>query len=127
MEDYNKILLIIILVFLISFLIFNTFNISGNVLKINAVKDSETEENSVEKISEENFFKNSLKVISCSDEIDNDLDGLIDYPDDKGCISSEDEFETNNAECSNGMDDDKDSLTDYPSDQGCTFYDGKSE
>ena len=128
MEDYNKILLIMILVFLISLLIFNVFNISGNVPKISTIIDSEAlKENSIGEIDKENFLKTSLKVPSCGDELDNDLDGLIDYPDDKGCISSEDEFETNNIECNNGMDDDKDSLIDYPNDPDCTFYDDKNE
>lgn len=35
-------------------------------------------------------------VYQCSDNIDNDLDGLVDYPSDLGCISANDNNETDN-------------------------------
>jgi hypothetical protein len=58
----------------------------------------------------------------CSDERDNDGDGLIDYPNDPGCASPQDDDETNNTppQCSDGQDNDGDGFVDYPSDPGCT-------
>ncbi|MBI5457951.1 hypothetical protein HY971_04495 [Candidatus Kaiserbacteria bacterium] len=52
----------------------------------------------------------------CSDGIDNDADGLADYPADTGCSSTSDNTEAPNPppppQCSNGSDDDNDSFTD---------------
>lgn len=50
--------------------------------------------------------------ISCSDGLDNDNDGFIDYPNDLGCKDSEDDDETN-AACFNRIDDDFDGTADY--------------
>ncbi|HEY4244959.1 MAG TPA: hypothetical protein VGM88_34325 [Kofleriaceae bacterium] len=57
----------------------------------------------------------------CSDGIDNDGDGLIDYPADPGCSSPDDMTEDSFGPpaCSNGKDDDGDGLIDYPNDPGC--------
>ncbi|HEY4244961.1 MAG TPA: hypothetical protein VGM88_34335 [Kofleriaceae bacterium] len=57
----------------------------------------------------------------CSDGIDNDSDGLIDYPADPGCSSPDDMTEDSFGPpaCSNGKDDDGDGLIDYPNDPGC--------
>jgi len=63
----------------------------------------------------------------CSDGIDNDGDGKIDYPDDPGCLAPQQDDETDDCpsgpncpQCANGKDDDGNGLTDYPSDPGCT-------
>jgi hypothetical protein len=58
----------------------------------------------------------------CSDERDNDKDGLIDYPNDPGCASPQDDDETNDTppQCSDGTDNDGDGYIDYPTDPGCT-------
>ena len=58
----------------------------------------------------------------CSDGIDNDGDGLTDYPNDPGCSSAKDDTETNSSgpDCDNGKDDDGDGQIDYPADSGCT-------
>jgi hypothetical protein len=60
----------------------------------------------------------------CSDGIDNDGDGLIDYPNDPGCSSNTDNDEYNEpqvtTQCSDGIDNDGDGLTDYPNDPGCS-------
>jgi hypothetical protein len=63
----------------------------------------------------------------CSDGVDNDGDGKIDYPDDPGCIAPQQDNETDDCpsgpacpQCSNGKDDDGNGLTDYPNDPGCT-------
>jgi hypothetical protein len=57
----------------------------------------------------------------CSDGVDNDGDGLIDYPNDPGCTSAADREETdNNPPCSDGIDNDGDLAIDYGEDPGCT-------
>ena len=57
----------------------------------------------------------------CSDGIDNDGDGLIDFPDDPGCNSAEgnDEGHLPWPQCSDGRDNDGDGKIDYPDDPGC--------
>ncbi|MEO0606555.1 MAG: hypothetical protein AAF211_34325, partial [Myxococcota bacterium] len=58
----------------------------------------------------------------CSDGIDNDNDGLVDYPDEPGCDSPFDFGESDPLPlpaCSNGLDDDGDGLVDYPAETGC--------
>ncbi|MCR9098052.1 MAG: hypothetical protein NXI30_27855 [bacterium] len=58
----------------------------------------------------------------CADGVDNDGDGLFDYPDDPSCWGPEDDAEL--AACSDGVDNDGDGLVDYPDDPGCyaPFY-----
>jgi probable HAF family extracellular repeat protein len=53
----------------------------------------------------------------CSDGLDNDSDGLIDYPDDPGCSSDTDPSEE--PACADGYDNDGDGHFDYPDDPGC--------
>lgn len=55
----------------------------------------------------------------CSDERDNDDDGLIDFPDDRGCESPDDPDEFGPTACNDGIDNDADGYTDYPDDPGC--------
>ena len=57
---------------------------------------------------------------ACSDGIDNDGDGLIDYPADAGCGSGSGVSESPNPECSDGIDNDGNGQTDYPADAGCS-------
>lgn len=55
----------------------------------------------------------------CSDGIDNDGDGAIDFPADPGCTSAADESEHQaTIGCDNGFDDDRDGLLDWK-DPGC--------
>ena len=58
----------------------------------------------------------------CSDQFDNDDDGLVDA-EDPGCSGPEDEDEAHARDlvtvCFNGEDDDDDGLIDYPYDPGC--------
>src|SRR5512140_3034203 len=56
----------------------------------------------------------------CNDGKDNDGDGLIDYPNDPGCFSPNQDSEEDDCpdgpncpECSNGKDDDGNGLTDF--------------
>ena len=59
----------------------------------------------------------------CGDAIDNDGDGLTDYPDDPGCLDATDNDETDPppppTECSDGLDNDGDGATDFPEDPSC--------
>lgn len=69
-------------------------------------------------------------VGACSNGIDDDGDGVVDYPYDPGCSSPNDGDETDPLtppQCSNGMDDDGDRLTDYPDDPDCTSAGDDSE
>jgi len=69
-------------------------------------------------------YRNDILAIidqpDCNDGLDDDGDGLVDYPDDPGCV---DEFDTDERgasfECDNGIDDDGDGLIDFPDDDGC--------
>ncbi len=57
---------------------------------------------------------------ACDDGVDNDGDGLVDWPDDPGCDDSEDPSEQSSAlVCDNGLDDDGDTLVDVADDPGC--------
>ena len=68
----------------------------------------------------------------CSDSIDNDYDGKIDYPQDPGCSSAQDNDETDGPpllvyQCSDNIDNDYDEEIDYPQDQGCSFAQDNDE
>ena len=58
-----------------------------------------------------------LGAPQCSDNIDNDDDGLIDL-DDPGCENALDNDERQRL-CADGIDNDADGLTDFPADPGC--------
>ncbi|MCA9666157.1 MAG: DUF11 domain-containing protein [Myxococcales bacterium] len=62
-----------------------------------------------------------LTLPKCSDGIDNDNDGLIDFPADPGCSSPTDSTEDDppTPECSDGVDNDNDGLIDAQ-DPGCS-------
>ena len=66
-------------------------------------------------------------VLICSDGLDNDGDGLIDYPSDPGCSSAEDDNEADPAQCSDGKDNDGDGLVDFPADKGCSAAEDNDE
>ncbi|MFN3198141.1 MAG: hypothetical protein ACE366_06955 [Bradymonadia bacterium] len=58
----------------------------------------------------------------CSDGLDNDEDGLTDFPNDPGCMSGSDDDEADPPfppQCANGLDDDLDGLTDFGEDPRC--------
>ena len=73
----------------------------------------------------------SAPLPQCSDGVDNDGDGLTDFPNDPGCSSPTDESESPNpppaAQCSDGIDNDNDGLTDFPNDPGCSSTADNSE
>src|SRR5258706_1495406 len=76
------------------------------------------------------FQIGSMQPSQCSDGIDNDGDGLIDYPADPGCSSPTDNSEVNSLptyQCNDGIDNDGDGLIDFPQDPGCSSYTDNSE
>ncbi|MGQ0700609.1 MAG: OmpA family protein [Panacagrimonas sp.] len=66
-------------------------------------------------------------VSICADTLDNDGDGLIDFPGDPGCSTADDNDEIDPPQCSDGKDNDGDGLIDFPSDKGCTAAEDTDE
>jgi len=62
----------------------------------------------------------------CSDGMDNDGDGLVDYPQDLGCRSPND-FAEKHPPCSDGLDNDSDGFVDFPQDKTCKSANGPAE
>ncbi len=56
---------------------------------------------------------------ACTDGLDNDDDGLPDWPDDPGCRGPFDTDEMDPGQCGDGLDNDDDGFTDWPSDPAC--------
>lgn len=72
-------------------------------------------------VSDPDVIVQGLNAVTyCSDGIDNDGDGLTDYPADPGCESAIDPDETDIPACSDGQDNDGDGNADYPADPGCS-------
>ena len=80
----------------------------------------------------------AVKKAQCSDGVDNDGDGKIDFPADPGCSSSTDDSERDSADdsgrrgeddaaCADGIDNDGDGKIDFPSDPGCSSARDDSE
>ena len=59
--------------------------------------------------------------LPCSDGLDNDDDGVTDFPDDLGCGSEDDESEDGSPapQCDDNRDNDGDGMKDFPDDPGC--------
>lgn len=74
------------------------------------------------------FVPGRLVIIGprpCSDGLDNDGDGLTDFPADPGCDAPDDSTEPET--CTNGLDDDGDGLVDFGADPGCVASTDNSE
>jgi len=76
----------------------------------------------------------TCQAAACSDGVDNDSDGVADYPNDPGCTSISDSDESDNCPggagcppCSDGLDNDGDGLFDYPNDPSCSAASGITE
>ncbi|MDB4959212.1 MAG: cell surface receptor domain protein [Myxococcales bacterium] len=69
-----------------------------------------------------NNTNNGKAKPQCSDGIDNDADGLIDFPNDPGCTNADDDSEDSSPQpqCNDGRDNDMDGKVDYPADPGCS-------
>lgn len=66
--------------------------------------------------------------VPCNDGVDNEGDGLTDYPEDPGCQALTDDTEYNPfVECDDQDDNDADGQTDYPVDPDCTSRDDDYE
>ena len=64
----------------------------------------------------------------CSDGLDDDGDGLVDFPDDPGCDDALDRSERSDLiACDDGLDNDGDGAFDFPWDTDCSGADGLSE
>ena len=63
----------------------------------------------------------SASAAPCSDGVDNDNDGMTDFPEDLGCVGQNDDSEDSlpSAKCQDGRDNDSDGKIDYPVDPGC--------
>jgi hypothetical protein len=66
-----------------------------------------------------------VAVYACNDGIDNDGDGLTDYPADTACIGPFDYSEV--PQCSDGIDNDGNGVIDYPAEEACTSPTGDQE
>lgn len=69
-------------------------------------------------------YRNAILALigqaDCNDGLDDDGDGLIDYPADPGCTSAADDNERGPGfQCDNGIDDDADGFFDFPNDPDC--------
>ncbi|MCQ4165827.1 Ig domain-containing protein [Tahibacter harae] len=64
-------------------------------------------------------FSPPLSFPACSDGVDNDGDGLIDFPADPGCYAANGPGTTENPQCNDGADNDGDGLIDFPNDPQC--------
>jgi hypothetical protein len=70
---------------------------------------------------------------ACQDGVDNDVDGVGDYPNDPGCFSATDDDESDTCPgagcpvCADGMDNDGDGDIDYPNDSSCLSASSASE
>jgi hypothetical protein len=74
----------------------------------------------------------TCQALPCSDGVDNDTDGKIDFPFDPGCADAADNNETNPTTlpiCSDGIDNDSptDGMIDFPADIGCNGATGTNE
>jgi hypothetical protein len=66
----------------------------------------------------------AVDLSGCEDGMDNDGDGVIDFPDDPGCDSASDPSEQSAAlHCDDGLDNDGDGFIDFPEDPGCRSLD----
>ncbi len=65
--------------------------------------------------------------LPCSDGLDNEGDGLTDFPSDPGCDAANDFSETGTAPCDDGADNDGDGYIDYPSDPVCETLETTTE
>jgi hypothetical protein len=59
----------------------------------------------------------------CSNGIDDDCDGVVDFPADPGCDGADDPNEHGTKQCDDGVDNDQDGATDYKFGPGCATSD----
>jgi glutamine amidotransferase-like uncharacterized protein len=83
--------------------------------------------NAINGVAGTGFYVPPYTNPACSDGIDNDNDGQVDYPNDPGCLSAQDTSELNpSVECDDGIDNDGDGHIDM-ADSGCSSLTGNDE
>ncbi len=104
----------------------NTYNSAGTYSASCKVTDSDGDFDT--KLKSVAVGEKPQPQIQCSDGLDNDADGSIDFPADFGCIDSSDNSELNNGntQCSDGVDNDGDGKIDQK-DLDCQSRDDNSE
>ena len=113
-----------------------TLNLSGTI-RAGGRCDGELALSGALKCSSDSACTNGVCIGSkqCNDGVDNDGDGLIDFPNDPGCSSPDDDDETDDCQttkltcpaCGDGIDNDGDGLIDYPADPSCSSASGTTE
>jgi hypothetical protein len=87
----------------------NAFGGGGGVIRVDPMTGVQT------RVTTTTFVEpQGIAVVpppSCSDGVDNDGDGLVDYPADPGCLSPDDAWET--VDCNDGIDNDGDGKVDF--------------
>ena len=68
-----------------------------------------------------------LQAPECGDGVDDDGDGLVDFPSDPGCTRAGDVSERTGRACDDAVDNDGDGFADFPSDPGCKSVRGTRE
>jgi uncharacterized repeat protein (TIGR01451 family)/MYXO-CTERM domain-containing protein len=91
---------------------------AGQVLRATATASTEFES----LLSTPVFVSAVGGATACNDGIDNDLDGLVDFPADPGCDDSNDLDEQDLSACGDGIDNDGDGLIDFPDDTSCSSF-----
>ncbi len=100
---------------------------AGSQCAVVTFKNRQTVASSSSSLSVSSAFSSVVGVPECSDGLDNDSDGVVDYPADPGCTSLSDSSEGDGTtQCQNGVDDDGDGKTDM-SDSGCKSAQDNSE
>ena len=91
--------------------------------------DSGTSDMGVDAVAPDQMMADAFVPIDCNDGVDNDDDGLADYPLDPGCASLNDmdEVDPELPACKDGVDNDGDDKTDHPDDPGCSSPNDPSE
>ena len=90
----------------------NAFGGGGGVIRVNPTNGAQT------RVTTATFVDpDGIAVVpppACSDGVDNDGDGLVDYPNDPGCLTPDDAWET--VDCADGIDNDGDGNVDWDPD-----------
>jgi hypothetical protein len=101
-----------------------TWELAGIMTAINSCAASTAVDGDLTYAADLSYYRDQIDALAsvpaCDDGLDQDGDGLVDYPDDPGCDDLQDPFETSDAlPCDDGIDNDGDGLTDFPNDLGC--------
>jgi uncharacterized repeat protein (TIGR01451 family) len=102
----------------VSFNVPSSFTCNGVIQNAAAISTSATDPNPAN--NQSNVVSTTVTCVQCSDNVDNDGDGAIDFPNDFSCSSATDNDETlPRAQCQDSIDNDGDGFIDFPQDPGC--------